>query len=496
MNHGDLAYISAESLRLSSDLLRPLSILNRSELTCFFTPLADQKLPDFFLTPIPYRSWPYVAGMRIDLPQRQGVLADLTEMLKDRKINILIAQCARGGYNGGTCNFVLEFEALVPRKKDQDRDPGLSSRQLDHITRKELPHAVARLEADLEKSGLLPSHADEDVPDCYFRKPLTIWPIRPLAHYYRHCQETKRKTFQIQCAEEGLLSLEGARYLAGWEDFQTELPTLGFASMDTDDFGLHITVIPQSDLPDYRSIRITYSQPRREENEETVASTRGLIHSITHQFRENWDLWKLYDLTERNTPSREEGAVELIMERKRHHPLPQDLDQEARDLVIQNFPRDLGIKLEPVQVNPVSNRRIFVSLRSAGKFERRRDVLRLCQEMAPTIGILPGNVITVESYTASSVTAEVSETIESCSGMLQFYLGEGASMDWLNAEFFLACYLKIPTVRFVSPALEGSLLFQRDRPAKLLPENSSDLVFKEAIKEALLELDREMRARA
>ncbi|HSK80992.1 MAG TPA: hypothetical protein VLQ45_31355 [Thermoanaerobaculia bacterium] len=490
MNHGDIAYISQDRICLSRDLLRPLSVRENSELAGIYTPLSDQEHPDFFLTPISFRAWPYAAAMRIDVRQEPGMLAKVTALLEEEHVNILLAQTSRKGQRAATWNLVLDFEKLhleEPRARD-----------LIHLSEHDLPKAIKRLENAIYKHEIL--DLQQSSTNCYRHKALRIWDLHSLASFYRYSQEKKQKSFPAVCITRDTIDISQAgSYDKEWDTLYHELPTLGFASMDTDSFCLRITVLQQSQLRNFRTARIRYIQTR---NAGGDLSTRGLIHSIAEQLKgegekADWDLWKLYDQTERDDETRELGTVDVVMERVNPGWLPEhEITGDIRARLNASALKNRGIEYKDVSVYPISHRRIFVSIQSETKFKRRRDVLALCRKLAQKIGVHQDNVVTVESYSAGSVTTEVSETIKSCSGMLQFYLGDGSSMDWLNAEFFLATYLGIPCIRFVDPAQEQQLLFQRDRPARHLPDNASDLVYEEIIGEALCELDEKMRERS
>lgn len=159
-------------------------------------------------------------------------------------------------------------------------------------------------------------------------------------------------------------------------------------------------------------------------------------------------------------------------------------------------PQIPGLRLrQPVTVLPISNRRIFVSIRNRNTFKRSDEFIERVKKLAGQIGILAENVVTVNTYIAESLTREVTSTIASCQGMIQFYMGTAAepNFDWLNSEFFLICYLQKPCIRFVSPELKDRLIFQLDHPPRPLASDASNLEVDNAIISALWELDKEMR---
>jgi hypothetical protein len=490
MNHGGIAYIGSDRIRLSEDLLRPLSIGENSSLTAVYYPRpTDERYRgvnfhhDLMLTPVPYRAWPFSAGIRLDIKHQKGSLATVTEFLKHRKVNILTGQCTRSAHRYATWDMVVEFEGL------SDLNPPLV--QLDGMAQ--------RLEKEIEafKTGIIaecgPVLQDSNSP--YLRNPVEAWPLKPLAYFYKQSlkEETALyKPLKMRCTSSDSIEVERAKTVFWLAKIREELPTLGVARLDTDNFNIRIAIVGREDLRNFRSTRVEYSLIK----ETGRQSSLGLMHSLSEKLREDWNLWRIYNQTRRDSSQTEEGLLQVLMEYAPARRSSADIDQHAKGQLEAFSQEQKGLDIH-FTVEKISPRRIFLSMRNEGEFKRHPDILHFCRELAAEIGVLPEDVVTVETYTNESVTNQVIETVESCTGMLQFYMGtgKGPSMDWLNTEYVLAFSRKIPCIRFVDPALRDRLIHHRDQALKLIDETAPDRVLKQAIREALHELDDVMRSR-
>lgn len=492
MTHGGVAYISNDKvIRLSEDLLKPLSVAEGSQLTAIYypTPIGEEyessyqgiaRQPDFMLTPIPYNAWPYSAGMRVDIKHKKGSFAEVAAFLREYEINIIMAQCTRSGHRHATWTLVVEFEGL---RKDKDL-PGLEElRQLSV----QVEERAKALKKDLQEACRSAIPNPTNTP--YLRNPIGCWPLKGLAYFFEFSQKNPiARPFRALCSSKDTINIKEVSN-AAWAEVNDNLPTLGFASMDSDLFNIRIAVLSHSTLKLFRSVSVHYEMdifPRR--------SSLGIMHSIASKLSDDWNLWRVYNQTCKKTTTREEGNVHIFAEytdqkNLKEPELEEDIKQRFKT-VSHEF-TDLSFS-EPIRVSTISPRRIFISMRNKAEFKRHDDILKICQKLSSKIGVLPEDVVTVKTYTAESVTREVIEQIRNCSGMLQFFMGSGPSMEWLSGEFFLACFLKMPCVRFVDPKLHDQLKLQKDHPAKVISMDASTNELSKAIKEALFELDSKM----
>lgn len=495
MNHGGMAYISVDRIiRLSEDLLKPISVAEGSQLTAVYYPtpvdgeykdyyLGIAHQPDFMLTPIPYNAWPYSAGMRVDIKHQKGAFADVTAFLRDREVNIIMAQCTRSGHRHATWTLAVDFEGL---RKNRG---GLPGQEELHSLGQQLETDIRSLKSDIQKAckSAIPDPASTP----YLRNPVGCWPLKGLVHFFEVSQKNSvSQPFRAECRSKDTIDIRDVSTEA-WSHVRNDLPTLGFASMDTDLFNIRVAVLKPKNLQMFRSLTVHYQMdtlPQR--------SSLGVLDSIADSLRDKWNLWRVYNQTHRKTSTREEGTIQMFAEHTdsstTYEKSEIDRDLKRRIQSASEKFKDLDFH-KPVLVSTISPHRIFVSMKNESEFRRHHDVLRICQDLSRKIGVLPEDVITVKNYTTDSVTNEVIEQIRGCSGMLQFFMGEGSSMEWLSGEFFLSCFLKMPCVRFVDPALYDQIKFQKDHPAKLMRMDICEADLSKTIEEALIELGNKMR---
>lgn len=480
MNHGGLAHIARSRIRLSEDLLLPLSVVKGSPLEGFYYPKPNKpgyehrhNEHDLLLTPIPYRAWPCSAGLRLEIKHKPGSISTIAEYLRDQGLNILTAQCNRSSHRFATWNLVVEFENLL------GKDP----EELATL----VPQKVNELEENIKLncSSALQEETSEDLPE--LRKPVGAWPLRALNHFYRKSLEHRHRCFKAFCMERSIIDISKASAIPEWHELEAHLPTFGFANLDTEHFSIRVAVLKKKDLRRFRSATLRYSLRRGSRKE---LSSRGILSAFTKTLTPDWDIWRIYTECQDDSTEQEEYKVSIFME----HVAGNDTDNIVRNALADAVKGTIGLSLKEPLITPVSPRRIFISIRNEIAFPKRRDIIKWCHSVANEMGILRENIEIVEDHIAESVTGNVGDKIQACSGMLQFYMGDAEDplMDWLNAEFFLASFLKIPRTRIVDPALAAKINFERDHSHFILSPASNKEQWKTTIRQALEELDKAM----
>jgi hypothetical protein len=477
MNHGGMAFITENRIHLSEDLLMPLSLTEGSPLNGLYYPTPAgyenvQRHPDLVLTPIPTWAWPRSAGLRLELKHQAGALSHAVGFLKNENLNILMSECTRAGHRYSTCNLVVEFEDLK----------GVPAGELANV----VPERVEALKRKI-LSGCSEVLQPRDSPE--LRDPVGAWALRCLNHFYQHLEEHEGHHFSARCLAGDVVDIEDAINVRDWFELREGLPTIGFASLDTENFTIRVVVLTKRELENFRLVTLRYSQRRRAN---PGISSRGLLHSVTNTLRENWNIWHMYGECRQHLLDMEEYGFHIVVE-SLSEPWDEAKINSALTAALKIHP---NVYLEEIKVAPISPLRIFVSIRNQKAFRRRDTVEKYCRSAATKYGILPTNLVFIEDHTSVSTTEKVTDEIHKCHGMLQFFMGspDNPLMDWLNAEFFLASDLRIPRIRIIDETLEGKVTFERDRSHLSFSLDSADQHIEAVIQKAFEELVKEMRA--
>jgi hypothetical protein len=117
MNHGALGYIDNYELFLPEDLLRPLSIIHHTELFGIYYPKPRTDDPsyiehDLMITPVPHDLWPKIGHYVIRLHHRPRSILEVSRVLAESQVSILLAEVTRDGHRYDTWNLTVSFDFL------------------------------------------------------------------------------------------------------------------------------------------------------------------------------------------------------------------------------------------------------------------------------------------------------------------------------------------------------------------------------------------------
>lgn len=126
--HGGLAFITDQTIRLSEDLILPLSIQPGSQLWGTYYPPPERTNDyryvvhehDFMLTPIPYYAWGRVARIRIRMKHKKGTLSRISRVIATEGCNILLGELNRSGHRYTTWRLVVDFEKISTNLSEVD----------------------------------------------------------------------------------------------------------------------------------------------------------------------------------------------------------------------------------------------------------------------------------------------------------------------------------------------------------------------------------------
>lgn len=513
MDHGRLAYVSSQQIRLHEDILRPLTISAGSTVFGLYYPKrsgegADVQ-HDLMLTPVPYESWPVSAAFTLFLKHVPGTFATIATYLASISVNIIAAQCIRIGHHHSAWHLVVEFESHKPGEFSQ-----YSAFRYNRLV-SQVQAQVKKLTKGIEKNC---GDALQLEQPSFYRKAVRGWPLKALAFFYDHVESERTRSVDPRvdgvCKDGHTVTFDNPKKfeLSSLNKVATSFPTISFASLDSEASLIRVALLQKERLDRFRRLTVKYSLARTEPD----TTSRGLLKNLSRCMADrNWNIWSLFDQTQESNPNYESGSVNLFAEYLSDdgpdHEGISELKYELR-----TSPGAPEASITTVSIAKASPSRIFLSIKNKEAFPSHDRIVELCGKLASQIGILPGDIIVVYSGTPESLMREVSSKISECDGFLQYFgvpidIDSGqrgspsteaelmtASSVWLNAEFFLASYLGIPSVRIVEDSMQPYVAFEQDRHVQNVPDGTSHNpeALTEVLTKTLLDLDRSMKHRA
>jgi hypothetical protein len=550
MNYGLEIYVDRNRIRLTEDLLRPLSASSGTTLYGIHNPydgkdeLLDidkyshsKAIHDFVITTVPFELWPSCIAGRLDIKHEKGVLQKVLTAFKRYGLNILHLRCTRSGHHYTTVSFIA---FLINRSKRLEKDdidriileevlerrdilteskPGAKStpEQLKSYAQN-LTKEASQIKRDLlnclgsekdieykqyinEEAGKPESGAglSADLKDVLYwdsafdRTPVGIWALKNLAYFYSKSvnEKTQSKVTQFEAvvSADWSIAFKDPEKLAILTGMDRDLPSVGFASLDTETHIIRLAILSPIRLESFRSVNLSF----RFVASENRTFPLGALHDLVSAVSKDWNVWRIYNRGGRYGPAAHgkhnflTGQVNLIMEYETEFGSSMvPLDDEIRNMLQNSVGFDEFQVKPPIEVKKLSSRKIFISIKGNNQLERASEILEICKEIGSEFGFLPDNVRTVIDYGVNSITQRVSEIIHDSSGLIQFLMSDdsGSSFTWIESEFLLATDLGLPTVRIVDPRLEGKNHFIRDKADISLPEFASSNRFRMAIRTA------------
>ena len=489
MHLGTVAFVSDEIIRISEELMSPLTLTTGSTAFGVYYPpreddnrYQDSKIRhDLMLTPIPFSAWPYCAGVRLFVSHKAGSMKKVSEYFKNHGINIHMSHSTRSGYLYASWVLVVEFLDL--HNKIDPANPAAGD-----LLAGQLNEHTEEFKEDIKTVCGNALYVVEDLH--YWNSSVSAWPQKGLSYFHKYILDHPNRKFTTECITRDTMKIMDSRALIQGDSLSEKLPTLAFASLDTYSSNIRVGLLEKNDISKFRHVSIHYTLNKNEQ----TPSTCGLMDSIIEKVSPYWDIWQGDEQTKTNTKKMDSGIVRLIIESEQ--PIADEVhSDDSLKIEFENVKRSFrGLSIGQVDIHSISPRRVFVSIRNKDVFNRRDEIMQICYEESLGIGILTENVISVDQH-HEAVTPNVFQSIKRCNGVLQFYMGNDGDkrdMGWLDAEYFLASALEIPSIRIIDPDLESEIRFNKDIGHFKIRENAAHEDFRDIIRKALDELDKLM----
>lgn len=479
MTYGEIVRVKDFSIELSHKMLEPLGIFPASKVSGIYLPSyeKDNTLPayryrhDLVFTSIHYKVWPFVAKFTLTLNHTIGTLEMASAIMNDMGVNILSAECNRAGHQFARWNAVCEFEEIKSKHFRElvdirSHDDDVESMRV-HLRNKltEIKTEVMRTcHKIIENLKHLPAktlyeHTDIRAADFHY--------LSSLAHYYSH--QVYYRAFPARCDETGkIIELDHKKARPRLDKYNdVQFPTLGFATVDLDEFTLRISVIEQKHLNRFMEIEAHYE---RMSPDKVISSARGLLNAALKATRKNnINLWRIYNSTSDSTLRNEFGFIRFFAE------LPDQLLDSPIDVLENRLKADIEshmtrnskleyTRLRDIRLNPLRAETVFVSL----KFEsfRRFELIELVKKVGREFGLPEQSIVIVEEY-ESSVSDKVIHEVKKCDAMICIFTGISPEADytWIEMEYVLARAFEKKVVRLIDKAMPKTLTFEKDTPS-------------------------------
>jgi hypothetical protein len=327
------------------------------------------------------------------------------------------------------------------------------------------------------------------------RTPVGIWSLKNLVYFYAFLMNGNTRhtvtRFKATVADERSIIFKDAEKLATLTKLDLDLPSVGFASLDTDAHLIRLAILSPPHLESFRAVDIDFRFIASDKRKSSI----GALHDLAKAAAKDWNIWRVYNRGGRYEPGRygrpgfSRGRISLIME---YHFSNRDSAVPSDEELRVQIQRSIGLDfeefelMEPIRIRRFTSRKIFISIKGDSQLERCSEVLEICKEIGSDFGFLPDNVRTVENFGVNSISEEVARTIEDSSGLIQFLMSDDpqSSFTWLETELFHATTKGLPTIRIIDSRLQTETRFFQDKAAIFLPEFASNTRFRAAIKKA------------
>lgn len=534
MNYGSISYIYDGSLYIPEYLLRPFNIDNNTNLTIlsYTTPSQDEldeesseeelkkiwysMIPqrhDIIITPIAFRLWPFLVRAKIYLQDRHGAVASISNYLAMKGMNILSADCHRGGFRYMVYNCVLECSEI--RLNNENKYNELDRYLLTNGSNSKESKEFITLWKNLE--GIIKKKVEEikkDLKPISKKKFLKIAKEQakkrkdPLPKYksIKWNKEEKNKS----CERDIINQMQQFLFIAtkdekkkGMEPEIHKSSTLPFhffklcTSSSQKNRMPHYSKysdgsikLPESYLAELKKnhkldlahkkhsptfglvnvdtnaprIRVTITQKpkindyrriiidyRRDFNR--PMSSEGFMALISDQLTSKYKL-NLQNIVNRiwvNDVKMELGKVEFIAEKSSGVVIKwKEVERDLKNVILKHK-KDFHNSKTRVKCTPINPYRFFISLKTSDR-KFVQNTKKLLFKAGEKFGIAKEDFRFVWTHSAP-VTESVIQTLKECNALIQIYHSTKVSEDnfiWLDGEFLAMRALNKPCVRICS----------------------------------------------
>lgn len=322
--YGEIVRVKGLSVELSPKMLQPIGIFPDSKVSGIYLPSyeTNPNLPayryrhDLVLTSIHYKVWPFVAKFTFTLKHTMGTLEAASEIMNDMGVNILAAECNRAGHQFAIWNVVCEFEEI--KLKYFKELVGIQSCEGDvEKIRAELRNKLGEIKNEINITCKRIIERIQNLPTKILYQHTHIRAseyhyLSSLAHYYSH--QVYYRAFPARCDKTGsIIEFDEKKSRPRLDKYnEIAFPTLGFATIDIDEFTLRISVIEQRFLNRFIGIELHYE---RISPDKIISSTKGFLDATLKAMVKNKiNLWRIYNSTYEATLRNEFGFIRFFAE--------------------------------------------------------------------------------------------------------------------------------------------------------------------------------------
>lgn len=456
MNHAALGQIlSPHSISIPQDLLSPLAITEGVIVWGMYYPRipdTDRQLVehDLVISPIPFHLWGKSARMIVRTKHQSGAFKQLTNILVEEDVSILVSEATRSDYNYDTWTLLLAFDSI------------------SHITYDEKKKAF--IETDMRITILRERLIEEcqaifyvDDKDPFLKNPLFLFPHNTMAHFYSvYLRRPKGSTkgfpygwaffeqFTLSCKSENNLVSTGQGEFASIIEaldshIQEFLPCGVFAEMNLWDRTIRTALIPNASRKRVFGATVKFIRTG------PPPTSKGVINTILSGFPDSYQAWGLTNVTEKFSENHEEGRNEFMIFDESSQPMymRQDLITKMLEgkLAHENitkwdvncFPIDAVLERQNVSqedINQIDFKNdVFISYSTQNEHEafHIRDIL---SESGFRV-FLSGKSIDGGDKFGEKIRQELLESRD----IIILYSAEAAKSDWVKHEYGAAWVL-------------------------------------------------------
>lgn len=328
MNHFGIGRLDHDkSLVLPTDVLKPLFIRDGALVHGMFYPPempwekdVESSRFDFVLSVIPYDLWAKSCRLVIHTKHNVGSFRKIANVITENGASILSSEASRSAHSYDSWNIIVAFEDMKNPEKCQFN---AGMKLFDDIVPR-----IERLRREIydECQDILFA----DYTDTLLKNPATIIPLHAMHYFYNivQCKQNMPsarinedyltwahyKPFQLRCQGDSSLVSDDGEFKSIVEKINIKIdsiiPSVVFAEMDTDDANLRIVIIPKRIKRRFINVsaRFIRSSPPK--------TSRGFTsHILDMVTKRGCNVWGLTNRTYLLTDVREEGKLDLIVER-------------------------------------------------------------------------------------------------------------------------------------------------------------------------------------
>lgn len=339
MSHSNVGELTEDfTLKLTSDILKPVGISKGSNLTGLIYPPEESSPPvpfrkslfDIMLTTIPYDFWPISAQFTIKLLHKPGSFNEIANVFKKYNCNILIPAGCRCGHRYDTWDIAVGFEDIDKNKISNDfcdrfgyyKETMKRAKEIRRIIEKDCRHILFYINPQMMSHGVFQANYLHRSPVTFIvNTSLTyFWNITNSAHFKKKGNYTN--IFKLQAvADNSIISVDDEfrrsieRYITYINDVSTckyniddFYRSLVYASCDTKSMNIRAVIFPKKEIDHMFCAQLDWHTIDE-------SSSVGLMSEVTRYFAsKSWNIWRINSRDTYHIDKSESGRLNFILE--------------------------------------------------------------------------------------------------------------------------------------------------------------------------------------